>query len=103
MAQPSASTTERYTLPQDAYYRASLQPVCHCLQLLNGGHIGLVPGSNEKAYALSGGVCPERRRDRTTTSVRFKLALQSESRRGSGLIGWRIGDGASDDGFRSGK
>ncbi len=70
------------------------------------GHTGLATGTTKCEYALIGGLCLNRKRAGRTASVRFEVAMQSAFHEKCSYtmaiptaVWWRIGDGASDEGF----
>ncbi len=44
---------------------------------MHSGYVRLVTGSNKWTYALSSGVCPDRRRARRTESARLEVTMLS--------------------------
>ncbi len=53
-----------------------------CESSLHSGHVGLAVGSNKWAYAVSSGVCPDRRRARRTapSGWRWRCSLPSREK-----------------------
>ncbi len=49
-----------------------------CCSSLHSRHVGSAAASSRWAYALSSGVCPDRRRPGRTATARFEVAMQSE-------------------------
>ncbi len=66
---------------------------------MHSGHVGSFAGSNKWAYSLSSGVCPDRRRVRRTASA-GSSRRNKRFQRPFGSCWTRIGEAASDEGFR---